>query len=138
MSRPRAESIAGFTLIEVLVAFAIAALLIVPLMRLVSTGLGSFDRSQNYATATLWAQSILADAGVETPLAQGVQTGDLALGMHWEMSITTYHDDLMSTGPLTSGFIPYAITLTISWPDHHTRNALQFATLRLAPPPRMP
>lgn len=138
MTRPRARAVAGFTLIEVLVAFAIAALLIVPLMRLVSTGLGSFDRAQNYATATLWAQSILANAGVQTPLVAGVQTGDLPLGMHWEMDIEPYRDDLMSTGPLTSGFVPYAITLTVSWPDRHTRNALQFATLRLAPPPRSP
>lgn len=138
MTRTRAKAVAGFTLIEVLVAFAIAALLIVPLMRLVSAGLGSFDRAQNYATATLWAQSILANAGVQTPLAEGVRTGDLPLGMQWEMDVEPYHDDLMSTARLTSGFIPYAINLTISWPDHHTRNVLTFATLRLAPPPRNP
>jgi len=138
MIRPRAKAVAGFTLIEVLVAFAIAALLIVPLMRLVSAGLGSFDRAQNYATATLWAQSILANAGVQTPLVEGIQTGDLPLGMHWEMGVAPYHDDLMSAAPLTSGFIPYAITLTVSWPDHRTRNVLKFATLRLAPPARNP
>jgi len=134
MNAPRAKAVAGFTLIEVLVAFAIAALLIVPLMRLVSTGLGSFDRAQNYATATLWAQSILANAGVQTPLTVGVQTGNLPLGMHWEMDVEPYHDDLMSTLPLTSGFVAYAISLTITWPDRHVRNAARFATLRLAPP----
>ena len=67
-----------------------------------------------------------------------VQTGDLPLGMHWEMGIAPYRDDLMSPTRLTSGFIPYAISLTISWPDRHTRNVLRFATLRLAPPPRSP
>lgn len=138
MTQPRAKLVAGFTLIEVLVAFAIAALLIVPLMRLVSAGLGGFDRAQNYATATLWAQSILANAGVQTPLAQGLQTGDLPHGMHWEMDVEPYHDDLMSSAPLTSGFVSYAITLTVSWPDRHTRNVLSFATLRLAPSPRSP
>jgi general secretion pathway protein I len=138
MSRTRGKALDGFTLIEVLVAFAIAALLIVPLMRLVSAGLGSFERAQNYATATLWAQSIIANAGVQTPLAEGVQTGDLPLGMRWEMDVEPYHDDLMSTARLTSGFVPYTISLTISWPDHRTRNVLRFATLRLAPPPRTP
>lgn len=138
MARPRAKPVAGFTLIEVLVAFAIAALLIVPLMRLVSTGLASFDRAQNYATATLWAQSLLANEGVQSPLAQGVETGDLPLGMHWEMDVEPYHDDLMSSAPLAGAFVPYAITLTISWPDRHTRNVMKFATLRLAAHPPAP
>jgi len=136
MTDARARVAAGFTLIEVLVAFAIAALLIVPLMRLVSTGLGSFDRAQNYATATLWAQSILANAGVQAPLAEGVQAGDLPQRMHWQMNVAPYHDDLMGNTPLTSGLVPYAITLTISWPERHTRSVITFETLRLAPPPR--
>jgi general secretion pathway protein I len=134
MIEARTKAAAGFTLIEVLVAFTIAALLIIPMTRLVSTGLGSFDRAQNYATATLWAQSLLANAGVQTPLTEGVQTGDLPQHMHWEMDVVPYHDDQTSPAP-AGALIPYAITLTISWPDRHTRNELRFNALRLVPPP---
>lgn len=135
MIEARAKEAGGFTLIEVLVAFAIAALLIVPLTRLISTGLGSFDRAQNYATATLRAQSLLANVGVQAPLAAGVQTGDLPQHMHWEMDIVPYRDDQMSQVLPAGALIPYAIALTISWPDRHTRNELRFNALRLAPPP---
>jgi general secretion pathway protein I len=138
MSAPRLSRARGFTLIEVLVAFAIAALLLVPLLHLISLGIGTFGNAQNYATATLWAESALADAGMQEPIAEGTQSGDLPQHIHWEMSIERYHDDAMSDQPTTapSGLVPYAITLTMSWPERLSRGSITFHTLRLGPPPQ--
>jgi general secretion pathway protein I len=138
MSAPRRNRARGFTLIEVLVAFAIAAALLVPLLHLISLGLGTFGNAQNYATATLWAESTLEDAGMQEPIAEGVQSGDLPQHIHWEMRTGRYHDDAMSDQPTATpkGLVPYAITLTMSWPERFTRGSITFQTLRLGPPPR--
>lgn len=135
MNAPRADRSRGFTLIEVLVAFAITALLLVPLLRLISLGLGSFGSAQNYATATLWAESTIENDGMQVPISEGVQTGDLPQRIHWELRTERYHDNAMSDQPVTNGLVPYALTLTLSWPERFTRRSVTFHTLRLAPAP---
>lgn len=134
-ARP-AERSRGFTLIEVLVAFAITALLLVPLLRLISLGIGTFGGAQNYATATLWAESTIESDGVQTPITEGVQSGDLPERIHWELRTERYRDDAMSDQPVTNGLVPYALTLTLSWPERLGRRSITFHTLRLAPAPR--
>ncbi len=52
---PRGVEPAGFTLIEVLVAFAVAAIVLVPLLRIFTSGTGALTRSERAATAALWA-----------------------------------------------------------------------------------
>ncbi|MDE2583168.1 MAG: prepilin-type N-terminal cleavage/methylation domain-containing protein [Rhodospirillales bacterium] len=61
----------GFTLIEVLVATAIAALLMVSLMRSFSLGLRMVGRAGDSLDAVLVAESTLAMVGRAIPLAPG-------------------------------------------------------------------
>lgn len=129
----------GFTLIEVLVAFAIAALLLVPLLHLISLGLGTFGRAQNYTTATLWADSTLENLGMQEPIVEGVQSGELPQHIRWELRAEHYRDGAMSDLPdPPNSLIPYAITLTMSWPEGASRGSVTFHALRLAPAPRNP
>ncbi|HEV8014423.1 MAG TPA: prepilin-type N-terminal cleavage/methylation domain-containing protein [Stellaceae bacterium] len=135
MSAPRRNRARGFTLIEVLVAFAIAAAILVPLLRLFSLGLRTFNNSQAYATASIWAESALDRYGTDDPIALGVQGGELPGRIHWERRTELYHDDAMSDAPLNAAIVPYAVTLTLSWPERSTRRSISFHALRLAPPP---
>src|SRR5260370_39045301 len=63
----------GFSLLEVLAAFVILALVGTALFRLFSGALGNAALSDEYSRATLYAESRLAALGVETPLREGVQ-----------------------------------------------------------------
>src|SRR5690242_6232480 len=58
----------GFTLIEVLVATTIAALILLPLLRGFSTGIAATTRSSGLTEATLIAQSTLETMGEQAPL----------------------------------------------------------------------
>ena len=78
----------GFTLIEVLVAFAILALVLGTVLRSLSTGL-SHERTAKLATArVLEARSILDRLGLDIPLEEGSTAGELATGEPWSLTVT--------------------------------------------------
>jgi general secretion pathway protein I len=133
-ARRSAEAPRGFTLIEVLVAFAVAALLLVPLLRIFSGGIGGLRRADRAATAALWAESVLEARDGEVALAEGAEDGDLAGGYHWHRTVSLYADP--SLPPQQATLVPYALTLTVSWQERGRDRAVTLQTLRLAPPPR--
>jgi general secretion pathway protein I len=131
---PRAEAERGFTLIEVLVAFAIAAVLLVPLLRIFSGGVGGLTRADRAATAALWAESVLEARSGEALLAAGTEEGDLPGGYHWQRIVTVYSEATMSLQP-RAPLVPYAVTLTVTWSERGRGRAVRLDTLELAPPP---
>src|SRR5260221_7348945 len=72
------RSSAGFTLIEILVAFTVATLLLGALYQVFSTGLRSSASAEHYADAVLLAESGL-DALVGTAVAVGETTDRFGL-----------------------------------------------------------
>jgi general secretion pathway protein I len=130
----RAESQQGFTLIEVLVAFAIAAALLVPLLRIFSGGMGGLARSERASRALLWAESVLAARDGETPLSEGVESGDLADGYHWQRTVTFYRE--AATPSQIVPLVPYDVRMTVSWRERGQARAVTLETLMLAPPPQ--
>src|SRR6185312_10323650 len=131
----RAERQRGFTLIEVLVAFALAALLLVPLLRIFSGGVGALSRSERAGEAALWAQSVLEARNGDAPLAAGTEEGDLPGGYHWQRTVSLYSD--ATTSPqIGAPLVPYDVTLAVSWNERGRARAVTLETLKLAPPPR--
>ena len=58
----------GFTLIEVIIAFALLALALTLLLGSLSGAARQVGQADVRSRATLYAQSLLASTGVETPL----------------------------------------------------------------------
>lgn len=83
--RPSRES--GFTLLEVLVAFAVLAVMIVPILQVFGGGLGSTETARAYSTAALLARSRLAEVGAEEALEEGETTGTFE-GYQWRRTIS--------------------------------------------------
>ena len=78
----------GFTLVEVLVAFAILALVLGTVFRTLSTGL-SHERTAKLATArVLEARSVIDRVGGDLPLEEGTTTGELATGEPWTLTVS--------------------------------------------------
>jgi general secretion pathway protein I len=99
----------GFTLLEVLIAFTIAAIAFTALMRVFSTALDVTERAGGISQATLIAQSKLAQVGTVIPLVDGGQAGDEVNGrFRWSVNIGPYEppvvvnpDAPVSLAPLT-------------------------------------
>ena len=104
MQRSTDES--GFTLIEVLVAFTIAALCLGAVFQLLTTGLAGLRGSAAYAHATQLAESRLESVGIAEPLVPGTTSGQFDGQFAWQMQ----------TDPLP-GTKLYRVRLTVSWRD---------------------
>jgi general secretion pathway protein I len=82
---------AGFSLLEVLVAFVILALVATALFRLFSGALGNAGAAEEYSRAALIAESVLAEAAAAQPLREGSATGTAEGGRYaWTAKVAPY------------------------------------------------
>jgi general secretion pathway protein I len=89
----------GFTLLEVLVAFAIAALALTVLLRATGTGLAETRVAARYDEAIVRARSHMAAVGRNAALTAGDTTGDDGGGFRWRLSVRP----LASAAPAPTG-----------------------------------
>jgi general secretion pathway protein I len=125
----------GFTLFEVVVALAIAALGLSFLMAAASTGLASAGLADQYIEATRRAQSHLAETGVTEPLHPGVRAGDDGGGYSWRSRISPPR--LHDAPPASEGMAPlglYAVEVTISWRTGDSIKSVALRSQRVARP----
>ncbi len=134
----------GFSLLEVLVAFAVLALTLGVLLRIFGGGTRTAQTVADYTRAISIAESLLATAGVEAPLEEGETEGDVDADYHWHLSVRPFPVDealLTTDASIPPQFKPYWVTLTVGWggetdPRQFTLQTLR--TLRSAPMPRVP
>jgi len=141
MSGPR-PSQAGFSLLEVLVAFAILALALGVLLQTFSTGLRNADLSAQYSYAALLAQSKLASVGVEEDLHPGATSGRFDDRYHWRLRVSPYQDDAIEPEETSElrrrqrfagdEVKAYQVELTVEWEDEGQQRELTLDSLRIA------
>lgn len=81
---------AGFSLLEVLVAFTILALSLAVVFRIFAGGLGNIATSEDYAQAVTLAESRLAAVGISEPLQAGVSFGRWDEKYEWRIEAAPY------------------------------------------------
>lgn len=121
----------GFTLLEVLVAFAVLAVALGIAFEVFSTGLRGSRVAQSYTTATLVAESLLDGVGIDTELSEGETGGVFANGYRWRVDIRPHQRG-------QEGFddpnLPLAleVRVTVTWNEARKTRSLQLVSLRLA------
>ncbi|MFC6841345.1 type II secretion system protein XpsI [Xanthomonas theicola] len=124
----------GYTLIEVIVAFALLALALTLLLGSLSGAARQVKRADQLSRATLYAQSLLAAQGVEQRLQPGREQGSFEQGRYrWTLEVAPYVD---ARRPPDAAAVPGAptllqLSLQVRWGDDPAQ-ALQWKTLRLA------
>lgn len=86
---------AGFTVLEVLVAFAILAVAMAVVLAAVGGGLAAAMRADGLVRASVAAQSLLAGAGLDIPLRPGRQSGVLPDGSGWSLEVGPGPDGML-------------------------------------------
>lgn len=120
----------GLTLLELLVAFAIMALSLGMLYRIMGGGARSAGDIERYQRATVLAQSLLALR--DTVPDEGWQQAGETAGYRWRIQSAPY-----STG-LSGPTIPmlHEVNIAIDWLDGERSRSLNLTTLRpLRKPP---
>ena len=88
---PRRQS--GFTLLEVLVAFVLAAIGIVALIQAFAGGLRNLGKMDEYVMAAMVAESRLAEVGILYPVAEGEMEGmEEGDKYRWHVLVSPYED----------------------------------------------
>ncbi len=133
MTRRRPQS--GFSLLEVLVAFAILAVSLGVLMQIFSRASLTTLTTAQYSRAVALAESRLAAVGSAFPLEAGTVSGEPEVGIAWELSIvpielTAEQSGLGLTAPEVP-VTPYRVTATALWQDGPQVRHLSLSTLRL-------
>jgi type II secretion system protein I len=81
------RSEAGFTLIEVVVAFAIVAIILAALYQAIAGAWRGFARTQVREETLALARAQLEAIGVEEPLQPGERSGTYATGVAWRLTV---------------------------------------------------
>ena len=123
---------AGFTLLEVVVALAIAAVALVGLFQAGSGGLFAVDTAARVQEAVQRAQSHLAAVGRDAALIQGDFTDEDGGGYRWQLRVRPVGSRQVPTGTNANETQTlFDVEVAISWPGHSGDRAVVLKTLRL-------
>jgi general secretion pathway protein I len=126
----------GFTLLEVVVALAIAAVALVGLFQAGSGGLFAVDTAARVQEAIQRAQSHLAAVGRDATLVQGEFTDDDGGGYRWRLRVRPIATSQALTPNASSAGSAtlYDVEVAISWPGRAGDRSVVLKTLRLGTP----
>lgn len=127
----------GFSLLEVIVAFALLAGALTLLLGTLSGASRQVRRSADGGRAALHAQSLLAQLGVGEALGTGRDSGDFEDGRYqWTLDVHPWKD---ASQPANTPIDPAAprmleIQLDVTWGQAGPGERLQLRSLRMQPP----
>ena len=119
----------GFTLIEVLVAFAILALFLGAVMPTLSTSMSASRTGGDTITAAAYAQSLIAGVGVNARLAEGEFTNTLEQPRFSSRLVVRPYGGLAARddGPRL-----FEVTAHVDWRDGVRERSVTVMTFRFA------
>jgi general secretion pathway protein I len=126
----RAGGQAGFSLLEILVAFAVLAVSLGVMLRIFSAGTRAAVASEEYSLAMIVAESQLARVGLEEALTEGETEGKTADGYRWRTSVSPYEEE-EPQDYTRAGVKPYRVEVAVRWGEGSKPRSLTLQTLRL-------
>jgi general secretion pathway protein I len=128
--RRRVRRDRGFTLVEVVVAIAILALMAGVIFRVNSDSIRNIRRADALADASALAQSLIAKVGAEIPLHEGEVRGQSGATLQWRVQMKRYGDARdRAQWPLAA----YTVVAEVTLHDDPDSQPVALVTLRLGP-----
>lgn len=115
----------GFSLLEILVAFSILALVLGILLQIFSKGLNLAATGEQYSRALLVAESLLATVGQSREIEVGENHGQADDLYQWSIDIRLYEDQ--DPGIANSQYLLYRVLVSVRFENR----AVEFETLRV-------
>lgn len=125
----------GFTLIEIVVAFAILSIGLGIAMQIAAGAMRNARQAATRTDAALYAQSLLDTAGVGERLEEGTSNGEFGDKFRWTLRAEPF--ELESETPVEPGMAPvqlYRLELVVSWDVGDKEQQASFVTLRALTP----
>ena len=133
MNTPSSARQQGFTLLEVIVAFALLALALTLLLGSLSGATRQVRESADASRATLHAQSLLAQLGAGEALQPGRQEGGFERDRYrWQLDVAPFADPLAARAQRDPGAPQLLdVRLQVRWGERASEQ-LELHSLRLA------
>lgn len=125
------SSQSGFSLLEILMAFAILSLSLGVLLRIFGGGGQIASTADEYSRAIIVAESLMATLGIESPLKPGETSGQIGDSYRWILRVELYPVDEADMSSANFGYKPYWVNLTVEWGEIDDARAFDLKTLRL-------
>ena len=119
----------GFTLIEMVIAFAILGLSLSTLYAIFQTSLSRTAHDAHLREATLLARALLARAGTEWPLMERSSKGEWSEYVY-ELS---EHKDVAPPNEVPYTVPTVQVTVTVTWSEFAGKRSFSLSTLKLQP-----
>ena len=130
MFRRICSDVAGFTLIEVLVALAIVAAVLSSIGAVIATSVKGTRSIDQRLALTGAAETLLAELPARNLLKTGRQSGELA-GHRWRIDVSAMNASVTNDdAPQNTRFVPLAVTMRL---QAQNGPAIQLTTVRLVP-----
>lgn len=123
------DGVAGFTLIEALVALAIVAAVLSSIGAVIATTVKGTRSIDQRLALTGAAETLLASLPARNLLKPGRQSGETA-GHRWRIDVAPMDVAVAGDSPQTGRFVPLAISMRLQAPGGP---AMQITTVRLVP-----
>jgi general secretion pathway protein I len=123
------DGIAGFTLIEALVALAIVAAVLTSIGAVIATSVKGTRSIDQHLALSGTAETLLAALPARTLLTPGRQSGETA-GHRWRIDVSPMDVAVTNDAPLTQRFVPLAVNMRLQAPGGPL---MQVTTVRLVP-----
>ncbi|MBA3487634.1 MAG: prepilin-type N-terminal cleavage/methylation domain-containing protein [Lysobacter sp.] len=128
----------GYTLIEVIVAFALLALALTLLLGTLSGAVRQVRWTGDAGRAALHAQSLMDTIGVGQALLPVQRNGQFDAGRYrWSLTVAPWDEPLPPSAPVVprapSLHRLYEVALSVEWGSAGPQERLELRTLRLAP-----
>ncbi len=125
---------AGFTLIEVLLAFVVFALSFTVVLEILSGSMRNTVRAREYTEVALIAQSVMDQVGLDIPLEAGASSSGESGDYQWQLDInplvgTADNAHSMELAELT-GINLLEVEFTITWGSYPREHSNRFSTVR--------
>lgn len=125
---------AGFTLLEVLLAFVVFALSFAVVLEILSGSMRSTARAKEYTEVALIAQSVMDQVGLDIPLEAGFRLGGETGAYRWDLNIEPFQGNDASANSVElaelTGIDLLEVELSISWGSYPRERSNQFSTVK--------
>ena len=128
---------AGFTLLEVMLAFVIFALSFATVLEIMAASMHGVGRAKDDTEVALLAQTLMDQVGIEIPVEEGEYSGTNMDRYRWKMGVSLYdagtetESEGMSTQELAdlSGIELYRVDLYVDLEAGKRERSLHFSTI---------
>lgn len=128
----------GFSLLEVLVAFVVAGLVVGMLLQLLGSTLRNMALAEAYSLASQVAESRLAAVGSEIPVSSDTVSGvDSGSGYHWQvvMQAVPADETVEKLEKMALALYLYRVEVTVTWEEGDKPHVFRLASLRFGEKP---